>query len=368
MRRKRFQKGTVGERKHGRKKVWVGQWWENGSRRSKVLGKVSELTKTDAETLLSKILRPINGDAAQNGVPIFTFDDYVNNVYLPTCRERWKESTRMTSEPVIQQHLCPELGGHLMAAIKRPQLQAFLKSKAPNFSRSVVEHLRWHLSGIFKMAWADGVVDHNPAGELFVPECKPEGEKLVMTPDHIRLALSVFNLRDRLIFRMAVFEGMRPGEILGTRLGKISGNALLIDKRIYRGKMDTPKGRKGKKTSRIIALSPGTLADLELWRTTLPNQDPEALLFPSERNTPLWRDNVWYRSMQPALEPVGLGWATFQVLRRTNASLGRKAKVDDKVAADQRGHGLGISLEVYSQSDLQQKSAVVEMIESEVIR
>jgi len=116
----------------------------------------------------------------------------------------------------------------------------------------------------------------------------------------------------------------------------------------------------------MIALSPGTLYDLEMWCANLPDQAPEALLFPSERNTALWRDNVWYRSMQPARETVG--WATFQVLRRTNARLGRKAKVDDKVAADQRGHGLGVSLEVYSQSDLQQKSAVVEKIESEVIR
>ena len=45
---------------------------------------------------------------------------------------------------------------------------------------------------------------------------------------------------------------------------------------------------------------------------------------------------------------VGLEWATFQVLRRTNASLSRKAKIDDKVSADQRGHGLGVSMEVYS--------------------
>jgi hypothetical protein len=36
-------------------------------------------------------------------------------------------------------------------------------------------------------------------------------------------------------------------------------------------------------------------------------------------------------------------------------SLGRKALIDDKVAAEQRGHGLGVSLEVYSISDLQQK-------------
>ena len=65
---------------------------------------------------------------------------------------------------------------------------------------------------------------------------------------------------------------------------------------------------------------------------------------------------------------VGLEWATFQVLRRTNASLARIAKIDDKVAADQRGHGLGVSLQVYSISDLQQKIEAVKRLESEVIQ
>ena len=72
--------------------------------------------------------------------------------------------------------------------------------------------------------------------------------------------------------------------------------------------------------------------------------------------------------MRPKLETVGLEWATFQVLRRTNASWERKALIDDKVAADQRGHGLGVSLEVYSISDLDQKIEAVKKIESEVIR
>ena len=71
--------------------------------------------------------------------------------------------------------------------------------------------------------------------------------------------------------------------------------------------------------------------------------------------------------MKPRLATVGLDWATFQVLRRTNASLSRKAKIDDKVAADQRGHGLGVSLEVYSISDLEQKIEAVKRLESEVI-
>ncbi len=57
----------------------------------------------------------------------------------------------------------------------------------------------------------------------------------------------------------------------------------------------------------------------------------------------------------------------FQVLRRTNASLSRKANVDDKVSADQRGHGLGVSLGVYAISDLDQKIEAVTKLESAVI-
>lgn len=90
---------------------------------------------------------------------------------------------------------------------------------------------------------------------------------------------------------------------------------------------------------------------------------------PSERLvSTVGRDNTWRRAMEPALRKVKLEWATFQVLRRTNARLSRKAKVDDKVAADQRGHGLGVSLEVYSMSDLEQEIEAIKRLESEVIQ
>ena len=143
---------------------------------------------------------------------------------------------------------------------------------------------------------------------------------------------------------------------------------MLIDQHAYKGNIDTPKGRKGKRTSRTVGLSPGTIAELNVWRTLLLKQGPESYLFPTERETPLRRDNVWYRDLLPKLKPVGLEWATFQVLRRTNASLSRRAMIDDKVAADQRGHGLGVSLEVYSISGVQQKIDAAKRLESEVIQ
>ena len=58
----------------------------------------------------------------------------------------------------------------------------------------------------------------------------------------------------------------------------------------------------------------------------------------------------------------------FQVLRKTNASLSKKYGVDPKVASDQRGHGIGVSMEVYTNSDIEQKRAAVNKLEAAVLR
>jgi len=66
------------------------------------------------------------------------------------------------------------------------------------------------------------------------------------------------------------------------------------------------------------------------------------------------------------LEPIGLGWVNFQVLRRTHASLGHHAKVDPKVSADQRGHGIGIALDVYTKSSMKDRATAAKQLEDSV--
>jgi hypothetical protein len=86
---------------------------------------------------------------------------------------------------------------------------------------------------------------------------------------------------------------------------------------------------------------------LKEWRDLAEDPSPQGFVFPSEAlATPLSADNLWRRSMPPKLVKIGLGWATFQVLRKTNASLSKKYGVDPKVASDQRRHGIGVSMEV----------------------
>jgi len=366
MRRKRFQKGSLQERTHGKHRMWVAAWWEDGGRRSKVLGRRSQMSKAEAESILSATLRDINSGVTRMAKPVYTFEQFINGVYLPFCRRSWKESTAGTSEQIVKSHLIPEFGKQLLHAIRREELQDFLDRKALDLSSSPVAHLRWFLSGIFKLAMSDGLMLNNPAAELRIPrKCQPGRDLRPLAEEEVNAYLEVFDLRENLIARLAIFEGMRPGEILALRWKSVADEVIRVVERVYKRVFNTPKNGK----TREGAMSDGTLALLKEWAGLAQDPSPDGFVFPSEKVvTPLSLDNLWRRHMFPKLDKIGLGWATFQVLRKTNASLSKKAGVDPKVASDQRGHGLGVSMEVYTSSDMEQKRAALKKLEAAVLR
>jgi hypothetical protein len=142
----------------------------------------------------------------------------------------------------------------------------------------------------------------------------------------------------------------------------LTGASAAVRQRIYRGKFDTPKSHRG---VREAALSDGLLRSIGEWKAISPVTAPDAWVFPSESlTTPVSRDNLWNRHFLPKLKSVGLEWATFQVMRRTNSSLMQKSNVDPKVGADQRRHGIGVSLDVYTRSDREEKRAAVNTLEA----
>jgi hypothetical protein len=133
-----------------------------------------------------------------------------------------------------------------------------------------------------------------------------------------------------------------------------------IAQRVYRGLPDDPKTERGK---RQAALPPDLSRDLREWRDISADTSPGALVFPSERGTFLSRDNFLRRNIQKKLEGIGMGWVNFQVLRRTQASLGHKEGVDPKVAADQRGHAIGVAIDTYTESDIESRRNAVTKLE-----
>lgn len=361
MPRRRGQKGSLQVRRHGSRRMWVAQWRDElGRGRTKVLGEYGRMSEAEARSALEAILRPVNEATAPR--TLISLREYVETAWMPLKAEIWKKSTAWTSGHRIRKIVLESLGHLPVTSLSRRVLQDFLFEMAGRYGRSVVDHLRWDLRDILALAVSDGLLLTNPAEKLHVPR-RTAGfgrGRDVLSPEEIARILGRLRLRERLVFRLAVFEGLRPGEILALRWRDIQPGHVQVRARVYRTDIDTPKNDR----ARASALSRGTELLLEEWRRAAAPRSEEEFVFCSQSGrTPVSRDNIWRRHLGPVLKSLGLEWATFQVMRRTNASRMQRVGVDPKVGADQRGHGLGVSLEVYTVSGLEAKSEAVQRLE-----
>ncbi len=338
------------------------QWWEDGHRRKRTLGRVSEMTKTDAQIELAAILAPIN-EKHDSPSGKWSFGNFVRQIYLPFYRRKWKDSTTGTNEDRIGYHLLSEFSSRTLGSFCRDDLQDFLDEKADaSLSFSTVDHLRWDLLQIFEMAVAESHLRKNPARLLFTPREAPRPSRSTMKRKEVKLLFAVLQLRERLICMLSTTAGMRPGEIFALKWKHLKKDHLEVSQRVYRGKIDSPKTSH---SERIVALADGVQELVKEWRAMYPETGDEAWVFPSETlKTPLSKDNCWRRHVLPALKLVGLEWVNFQVMRRTHSSLMRELKVDPKVVADQLGHTVDVNLNVYTQTDLALKGDAVNLLES----
>jgi integrase len=366
-RRRRFQRGSLQKRQSGGSWNWIAFWWQDRRRRGQILGSCSTMGRPEALAEMAKLVQPVNAHAGEPITRFWTVGDWIRDSFLPLSRRKWKLSTASTTGDRIRKHILTDLGALEIGSITRDLLQHYLEQKtAQGLSFSLVDHLRWDLRAIFRLAAHDRLRSSNPAELLFTPRtaCKPS--RRILSPDQVQQILSVLGLREQLLVRLALFSGMRPGEILALQWQHVVDDHVEVRHRIYRGKLDRPKSERSK---RAVALSSTTQDLMRQWRQRSGSSDPDAWVFPSTKlTTPLRRDNTWRWLLAPPLKTIQLDWATFQIMRRTHASLCRQAGIDPKLVADQLGHGLGVSLDVYTVVALDKRQEAVEVLEASLLR
>ena len=321
------------------------------------------MTKSQAKAELNAIVTPVNNPVLQ-GIAS-TLQDFIEDVYLPFYRGKWKGSTAETNESRIRFHILRVFGDRNVTGISRDELQSFLDERAERgLSFSVVDHLRWDLRQIFEMAKAEELVAINPAQLLFTPRQTKKPTRKSLTWKEVNQLFSVLETRERLMAMLGIIVGMRPGEIFALKWEHVQPDHVQIRQRIYRGKIDSPKTAN---SVRDVALSKQLQTRLKEWKLAALDPSAEAWVFPSENpRTPLSKDNVWRRNIKPLLESIGLEWANFHVMRRTHSNLMKELGVDPKLVADQQGHTLDVNLNVYTATSVALRKGAVDKLETKL--
>lgn len=169
-------------------------------------------------------------------------------------------------------------------------------------------------------------------------------------------AWKVLDERERLAFDLVTFCGLRESEVYGLEIGDLfqreEMTGIKVQRSWYEGEVNPTKTNQ----IREVGVEPEIFERLMAWIATLPDRSAGGWVFPSERIvTPLPPDDVLEKCIHARLGPLGLGWITFAVLRRSHSTLHQERRTDPKIIADQQGHGLGVHLSDYVHSSLARK-------------
>ena len=356
MARRRYQQGCLFIRGK-RRKVWVARWREDVLRpdgtigrvlRAEVLGPVAEIpTRREARKLLEAKVRPINQGKHQPQATI-TFGSFVQEHFEPGILPTLKLATQQIYLVLLKKHLLPRFEASRLCDITRAEIQQFVLAKLrQGLSWETTDHIRHLLSKVLGTAMEWQFLADNSARGIKMPERTLKHPRTFLQADEVRRLLSGMGEPTRTICLVATLAGLRIGEILARRWGRIDlvAGTLRVEEKCYKGNFGTPKT---KASRREVPLASVVVQALLAHRSRSRDTSPDALVFATRRGTPLSADNLRKRELAEACKRVGLRRIDWHTLRHTHSSLLHALGTPLKVTQSLLGHSrLATTLEVY---------------------
>jgi integrase len=355
---RRYQRGSICKSANG--EVWYGKYYPApGAPQKRVqLGRTAEKDEKQARIALDDIVAVLNRNPAHalGAEPLRRF---VEQVYIPQKYENgdWRRATGQEAEYLFRRSILPEIGGLRCRDLKAEHLRSVLRKLAEKgLSYESVSQVRCAMGDMVKRMVAEEYLTSNIATGLKTPKAARRSDRSrlrrVTLAEYLR-AWMVLEERERLAFDLVTFCGLRESEAYGLKNGDLFAlGAIRIERSWYKGDVNPTKTNE----IRGVGVDPEIFTRLTAWIATLPDRSDGGWVFPNERIvSPVLPDNVLRRCIHPRLEPLGLDWINFAVLRRSHSTLHEERGTDPKIIADQQGHGLGVHLADYVDSSLARK-------------
>jgi len=235
--------------------MWIARWRETVLHpdntlsmvlRSKVLGPISQVSKSEARSLLANCLRSTN-QGQRRPLATITFEQFTREKWEPLVLPTIKPATARYYRYELHRYLLPTFGPMLLREFDRETLQAFIVGKkAQGYSSSTLHGIRTTLSKILGQAVTWRYLEENPARGLCIGERAPKREPTFLDPkDAIRL-IGAFPEPCRTIVIVAPLTGLRIGEVVALRWGRVDFlRGVLLVRETYSEEVGfgTPKTR-----------------------------------------------------------------------------------------------------------------------------
>ena len=209
--------------------------------------------------------------------------------------------------------------------------------------------IRAYMRTIFSEAVDQDFIPKDPARKVKVPAHLPETDKTVLTWDQLRLALVELTPRDRMPLELDMTNALRPSELLAFRWKcfDYEASTLEIMETVYKGKIRS--WGKTKKSLTVIHIPRSFADDLQKWREKCPDSSPDAFILANEEGGFLDTDNYRKRVLHKLARKLNLPKLTFQVIRRTVATLARRKGTVKDVQGVLRHSRTATTTDIYMQ-------------------
>lgn len=193
-----------------------------------------------------------------------------------------------------------------------------------------------------------------------------ETDTTTLSWEQLRLALSKLRRRDRIILELDMTNALRPGELFALRWKCFNHaeSTMRLVETVYKGQI-RPWG-KTKKSLGVVHISKELSDDLWLLKQESSDSLPEGFIFPNADGTFMDPDNYRKRTLHKLARDLKLPKLTFQVIRRTIATLAQKKGTVKDVQGLLRHSRAATTTDVYMQEIPESVRATVEAVSKEL--
>ncbi|MGO4496393.1 tyrosine-type recombinase/integrase [Paenibacillus sp. 2RAB27] len=292
------------------------------------------------------------------------YAEYANN-WLE-AKQDISEQTRYVNEGHLKNHILPVIGNIPLQKVKVNHIELLIKTlqekvlaNGKKLAGGTIKKIYNLVQTSFKAAVQKEYIIRDPF-TLLDKGSKPQAKKANVdywTKEETKEFLNSFEHRQKILFILAIYTGMRRGEILGLRWKDVDlENGQLRISQILAFKSKIKDGAKTLAGNRSISIPPIVVAELRKHRTVIIQEKWEAkdkykdhdLVVCGKDGRPVSWSNFhkfWIRRLEKTtVRPI-----RFHDLRHTCASLLLSAGTHPKIVQELLGHSsIKVTLDTYS--------------------